>query len=143
MDNLGLLDNYFKKVMENLTLYLPEGVEQIDVLSLFDYDLFGYHNEPPDHTFTRLFQIVETEEKITLVNEEFIIWILPRRTEEISSTFVLIALNKKGQPHLEKAFIVSGVYNTSKIVLSLLEKELNEIQENEGILKNLATGTSL
>jgi hypothetical protein len=48
---------------------------------------------------------------------------------------VLIALNQKGIPRLELAFLTTDVYNTSKLVLRILEKFLHEIQENEESLR--------
>jgi hypothetical protein len=38
---------------------------------------------------------------------------------------------------LELCFITSGVYNTSRLVLRVLEKFLVEIEENEKLLKTL------
>jgi hypothetical protein len=50
-------------------------------------------------------------------------------------TYTLIALNRGDcEPQLEVAFIASGVYNSSKLVLKVLEKFLIEIQETETTL---------
>ena len=55
----------------------------------------------------------------------------------------LIALNHEEQPQLEIAFSTSGVYNSSRLVLRVLEKYLQEIQETEDTLKSLKNTTPL
>lgn len=89
------------------------------------------------HAMTHYFQVIETEEKITLLNEQFIIWIVPSPGETENSTRVFIALQQNDGPHLEMAFSVSGVYNTSRLLLRILEKYLEEIYENEELLCQL------
>ena len=85
----------------------------------------------------RYFHVVETDEKITLVNEQFVIWIVPENVENVCKTFCFIALNTEKIPRLETAFCVSGVYNSSKLVLRVLEKLLQEVIENEEALNQL------
>ena len=117
--------------------YLPDGLTQVDIDILNELDLITFY-EKSDVGFTRYFQVGETDEKITLLNDQFIVWIVPEKVEDTSSTYVFIALNKE-EPHLELAFSVSGVYNTSKLVLRLLEHYLQDIQENEEVLGHIKT----
>ncbi len=143
MNNIEKLEAVYKKFIHNLPDWLPEGIIRVDLALLQEMDLLDFDKEiqKPDDSLTRYFQVIEQEDKITLVNEEYVIWIVPSSHEEIAATYTLVALNKPGhEPELELAFSVSGVYNTSKMVLRLLEKFLAEIHENEEALKRLDKG---
>jgi hypothetical protein len=134
MENNSILEEYFNKYITSLADFLPEGLIQVDIDLLQKLDLLHYHNYKPNPSLTRYFHVIESVEKITLINEQFIVWIVPENLEEQPMTFVLIALNNPEQPHLEMGFVTMGVYNTSRLVLKLLEKFLFDIQENEEAL---------
>lgn len=135
MHNLSLIEEYYKKYIKSLYHWIPEGIYTVNLDLLHKFNLLHFqYPEVQEPTLTRYFHIVESPEKITLINEQYIIWILPDRIDNIPVTYTLIALNREDQPKLEMAFIASGVYNTSKLVLRLLEKFLIEIQENEAML---------
>lgn len=129
------IEKYFEKYIRNLTHWLPEGIVDVDIDLLRRFDLLDYNSKKQDQLLTRYFHVVEGKDKITLVNDQFIIWIVPESTHRASRTYVLIALNREGTPYLELAFVTSDVYNSSKLVLRILEKFLFEIQENEESLK--------
>lgn len=133
MFNPSLLEESYKKFRSDLAAFLPEGVMQMDIETLHALDLLDYEKRK-EESLTRYFHVMETEEKITLINDQFIVWIVPENGGE-PKTLVLIALNIQGQPKLELAFLTSDVYNTSKLVLRVLEKFLHEIQENEESLR--------
>jgi hypothetical protein len=134
MYNEPLIEEYFRRYIQDLPQWLPEGVIEVDIDLLHRFDLLD-RDESPDPSLTRYFHVIETSDKITLLNDQFIIWIVPQVEGEIAITLVLIALNKQGIPHLELAFSTADVYNSSKLVLRVLEKFLHEIQENEESLK--------
>lgn len=135
MDNLSVLEECYKKYIKNLSEWIPEGVQIVDLALLQRHGLLNYNaREMHDPSLTRYFHVIESSEKITLINEQFIVWIVPEKFQNTALTYTLIALNSPGQPHLEMAFVVSGVYNTSRLVLRILEKFLQEIQENEEML---------
>lgn len=143
MNNIEKLEAVYKKYIQNLSDWLPEGIIRVDLGLLQEMNLLDFDKEiqKPDDSLTRYFQVIEQEDKITLVNEEYVIWIVPSSNEEIAATYTLVALNRvRREPELELAFSVSGVYNTSKMVLRLLEKFLADIQENEDALKRLNKG---
>lgn len=138
MRNIQALEKCFKKYLRNLGKWAPENLLPVDLALLNDLDLLHYHSKSkPNSTFTRYFNIVETPEKITLVNEDYVVWIVPEKIEDKPITFALIALNKGKEPKLEMGFLVHGIYNTSHLVLNVLEKFLIEIQENEEVLAKL------
>lgn len=139
MNNIERLEANYKKFTKNLPKWLPEGVVDVDIALLQELELLNFdeQNCQESDSLTRYFHVVETEEKITLVNEQFVIWIVPENDEDLSKTFTLIALNSEKEPTLEMAFYVSGVYNSSRLVLRVLEKYLKEIMENEDMIDQL------
>lgn len=133
MYNFQLIDKAYQKYSQQLDSWIPEGIYAVNLELLERFDLLKF--QPPvdtrDPLENRVFQIVDAADKITLVNDEFVVWIVPIDHPQ-SMTQILIALNKdEGEPQLEAAFIASGVYNSSKMVLKVLEKFLNEIHETE------------
>lgn len=138
MDNISILEECYKMFSKDLCAWLPEGIIDVNLELLWEMDLIEYLDESKhDPTLTRYFHVIETEEKITLVNEEFVVWIVPDIENNIAKTFTLIALNSSKHPKLELAFTTTGVYNTSKLVLRVLEKFLMEIQENETFISQI------
>jgi hypothetical protein len=141
MHNLAKIESYYKKFIKDMPNWLPEDIITVDLNLLQRLDLLDY-NDPKseDPSLTRYFHVIESEDKITLINEQFVVWIVPEKIEEITITYTLVAVNKGTKPNLQLAFVNSGVYNTSKLVLRVLEKLLEEIQENEEMIKNLENG---
>lgn len=140
MDNLALIDEYYKKFIDNLYDWIPEGVYFINLELLHHFDLLHFQPSfPKDSLVFKRFYIIESQEKVTLMNPEFIVWITPdQRNPHFSSTYILIALNQENrEPKLEVAFIASGIYNSSHFVLKTLEKFLIEIQETEHALSKI------
>ena len=62
------------------------------------------------------------------------IWIIPKMEEENPTTYVLIALNHAASPTLEIVFATSGVYNTPKYVLKVLQNFLIDMLETEATM---------
>lgn len=138
MHNLALLEESFNKFYKNIKSGPPESVIHVNLPLLHQIGLLHFHSkEGHDSSLTRYFHVIETPEKITLINEDFVIWIVPEKENETSLTYILIALNHSEEPHLELTFITSGVYNNSRLVLRILEKFLFDIQENEDYLKKI------
>ena len=138
MNDLPNIEEYYKKYSSDIKAWLPEGVVEVDLSLLQSLDLLKYHSsEKKNFSLTRYFHLLEAPEKITLINEQFVVWIIPENVCNNSMTFVLIALNQPDYPHLETAFSTSGIYNSSRLVLRVLEKFLYEIQETEDALKHI------
>jgi hypothetical protein len=138
MLNLSVLEEYYKKYIKNLYYSVPEGIFTVDLRLLQNLDLLHFHRpDYRDSTLTRYFHVIESADKITLINNEFVIWIMSDRIDFIPVTYTLIALNKGDYPRLEIAFIASGVYNNSKLILRVLEKFLIDIQETENLIEHL------
>lgn len=140
MQDLSLLDRYYKKFAKDLYSFIPDGIYFINLELLHHFDLLHFQPNAghKDSVLSHHFHVMESPEKITLFNDEFVIWIMPEKVIDTSVTYTLIALNPGDQePQLEAAFIASGVYNSSKLVLKVLEKFLFEIQETERTLAKL------
>ena len=139
MDNIDELENYYKKFTDNAASYLPDGFIDVDLPLLQKFDLLHYHQqEPLDQGLTRYFNVIESPEKITLVNEKYVIWLVPeKKQDQRARTFAFIALNQENSLHLEAGFVSSGIYNTSRLVLRVLEIFLQEIEENEDLINRL------
>ena len=135
MDDISQLEECYKKYIKNIHTLLPEGIIDIDLKLLQQHNLLNYHRKDKrDPALTRYFHVIETTEKITLVNDQFIVWIVPEKINQVPITYTLIALNQGDTPHLEMAFAASGCYNSSRLVLRVLETFLQEIQETEDLL---------
>ncbi len=139
MDDISHLEECYQKFIKNINSWVPEGIIDIDLKLLQKLNLLNYHKrDKNDPILTRFFNVIETTEKITLVNENFVVWIIPEKINNIPITYTLIAVNHPQGPHLELAFAASGVYNTSRLVLRVLEMFLLEIQETEDLLQKLS-----
>lgn len=139
MKNIARLEEYYKKYIRNLHEWIPEGIQIVNLNMLQKMDLLHFKNlENKDPAIMRYFQLVESPEKITLVNDEFVIWIVTDNLATTPLTYTLIALKQGEELKLELAFIASGVYNSSNLILRILEKFLIEIQENERTLSKLS-----
>lgn len=139
MDNISVLEETYKKYIKNLNDWLPEGIVDVNLTLLYEFDLLDYKAPPGGQNdgLTRYFHVIETDEKITLVNEDFVVWIVPEALAELPTTHTLIALNTPSHPKLEVVFSTKGVYNSSNLVLRILEKFLMEIQENEELISKM------
>lgn len=138
MNDINQLDELYKKYIKDLNAWLPEGLVEVDLKLMQEMDLLDYHRkEKKDQSLTRYFHVVESAEKITLVNDHFVIWIVPDKINDTPVTYTLIALNSPDSARLEMAFASRGVYNTSHLVLRVLEKFLQEIQDTEDLLFKL------
>jgi hypothetical protein len=138
MHSIQTLEKYFRKYLRNFDSLSQENFINVDLKVLKDFGLLHFHETIKfDFGLTRYFQVVETPDKITLVNEEYIVWIVPENIDGKNVTYTIIALNGPHEPELELVFALTGVYNTSHLVLCVLEKMLLEIQENEELIKKI------
>ncbi len=125
----------YQKYIGNLKQFVPDGVVEIDLSLLGELGLLSCAEaEIDDASLTHNFYVVESADKLTLFNQKFVVWIVPKLVDQTPTTYTLIALKEKKQTHLEMVFATSGVYNHSNLVLRILEKFLDQIEENEAEL---------
>jgi hypothetical protein len=136
------LEDFYKKYMKEMSQWLPEGIIDVDLALLHRLGLLNHSSSDKlQFSLTRYFHVLESPDKITLLNDEFVIWIVPEKVNNVPTTFTLIALNRPEGPQLETAFSTWGIYNSSRLVLRILEKFLYEIQETEDLLNSLKKKT--
>lgn len=139
MNHPSVLEECYKKYIKNIVQWLPDGIIQVDLNLLHQLNLLHFYNkEYDDPSLTRYFHVVDSGDKITLVNDEFVVWIVPDKIGDASVTYTLIGLNKQDTVQLELAFATSGIYNNSRLVLRLLEKYLFDIQSTEDLLTKMS-----
>lgn len=136
--NLSELEASFQMYSQDLSRWIPDGIQEIDLRVLQRLGLLNItSDQSSDSLLTRYFQVVETPEKITLFNDNFVIWIVPDVVDHIPTTFALVALREEDDLEMELAFSTTGVYNTSRMVLRILEKMLAEVQDTENELARI------
>lgn len=134
MLNHKKLEIAYKEFNEDLSKYLQDGVIEVDLALLKRFNLLNKTPEEEKEVQTQFpfyFHVVENQEKVTLFNNQFVVWIVPRVIDDIPATITLIALVHKDIPHLEIAFNTAGVYNTPKYVLKVLRHFLSEVIDTE------------
>lgn len=136
------IEDVFRKYLENLSTLAHDGVIHVDLQFLYDCNLLeNIQQEKEDaNDLTQYFHVIESAEKVTLFNEQFVIWIIPRMEQDVPSTFVLIALCHNDNLHLEIVFTTSGVYNTPKYVLKILQYFLIDMLETEATISSMEEG---
>lgn len=134
MDKIAELDLSYEQMMNHLPELIPDGVLEVDLPVLQKLGLLTDDSGTASHSLTRYFHVVEAKEKITLFNDQFVVWVVPEKIEDEPTTLVLIAINLEPKLKLELAFVTAGIYNTSRLVLRIIEKLLSEIQETEDLI---------
>jgi hypothetical protein len=130
------IEECYKEFVGNLPNWAHDGVTQIDLKFLHEEGLLPALQEDKGESddLTQYFHVIESIEKVTLFNEQFIVWIIPKMEGEQPLTFVLIALNHPEKAHLEIVFATRGVYNTPRYVLKVLQHFLVDMLETEATL---------
>ena len=143
MVNPAQLEASYQEYIQDLSRWVPDGVVAVDLALLQQLGLL--HTDlgatPPDDTLNYYFNVIETPDKLTLFNQDFVVWIVPETVDGVATTFTLIATHhttaSQEKPHLELVFTTSGVYNSSELVLRILEHFLQEIKENEDTITSI------
>jgi hypothetical protein len=130
------IEEAYKEFVGNLPNWVHDGITTIDLQFLHEQNLLAAlqddKSDPDD--LTQYFHVIESIEKVTLFNEQFIVWIIPKMEGEQPLTYVLIALNHPEKANLEIVFATHGVYNTPRYVLKVLEHFLVDMLETEETL---------
>jgi len=130
------IEETYREFISDLSHWAHDGILTIDLQTLYDQGLLEClqedNGDPED--LTQYFHVIESVEKVTLFNEQFIIWIIPKMESEQPTTFVMIALNHPEQATLEIVFTTRGVYNTPRYVLKVLQHFLLDMLETEATL---------
>lgn len=144
MANLAQLEATYQRYVADLENWVPDGIVDVDMELLQRLDLLSDLDGDAQEDQERLaqfFHVVESPDKITLFNEEFAVWIVPEIHDNRPVTYGLISLRYDDGIDLEMVFCATGVYNTSRTVLRVLDQMLNEIRETEQALMDLEQAT--
>jgi hypothetical protein len=134
------LEDAFLRFTKNLSHWIPDGFVQIDLQLLQGLDLLHSdigEGDAEEDSLTYYFHVIESDDKLTLFNEEFVVWIIP--DGDHATTYALIARYDVGILQLEMGFAAAGVYNSSELVLKVLEQFLLEIKENDALIEEMKT----
>ncbi len=136
MQNPMQIEQFYKDFMSNLSTHAHDGVVSINLRFLHDQGLLDTLTLADDESddLTQFFHVIESPEKVTLFNEHFIVWIIPKMEGENPMTFVLIATNQQEKAQLEVVFTTYGVYNSPRYVLRVLQHFLTDMLETEETL---------
>jgi hypothetical protein len=140
MINPKVLEESFQEFSKDLSKWVHDGIIPVDMKLLNDLGLLNNTEleQPSEDTHLNLyFHIIETPEKVTLFNDQFAIWIVPELVEEMPTTTTFIALLQATKPHLEIVYTTSGVYNTPKYILKVLQHYLEEVQDTEAVISSI------
>lgn len=136
------LEESFKEFSENFAKWIPDGIIPVNLSLLHDLGLLrqSYFEQNTQESLSHLFHVLETQEKVTLFNEQFAIWIVPKVIDEQATTLTFIALLSQLQntkPHLEIVFSSAGVYNTPRYILKVLQHFLTEVIDTEEVISSI------
>lgn len=142
--NPSEIEEYFVEYMQDLPKFVPDGIFDVDLSLLQELGVLTYDEEPENEEegLSYSFYVIESPEKLTLFNSKFVVWIVPKMVDQDPQTYTLIALNEAPRPHLEMVFVTKGAYNHSGLILRILERFLEEIEENENEIVKIKNAQS-
>ena len=133
------LEEAYIDFTENFQKWSPEDFITVNLQLLQE---LGIINTPEiesseSDSISQQFHVIETSDKVTLFNKQFAIWIVPQTDSELPSTLIIISLIQNLKPHLEIVYTTSGVYNTPKYILRVLQHFLAEVLDTEAIISSM------
>lgn len=134
------LEEAFVEFSQNLQKHAPDGVITVDLNLLHDLGLLQngiFDDSSTSDELMHYFHVLETPDKVTLFNDQFAVWILPKMIQEIPLTLTFIGRVQAEKANLEIVFSTKGVYNTPKFILKVLEHFLTEVIDTEAIISSI------
>ena len=130
------IEQAYQDFVGNLTEFAHDGILSVNLGFLHEQGLLETlgTDEDDSEDLTQFFHVIESPEKVTLFNEHFIVWIVPKIEQEQPVTFVLIATAHEEKANLEIVFTTDGVYNGPRYVLKVLQHFLSDMLETEATL---------
>lgn len=137
MVNLDQLEAFFEYLSFHTVEALPDGVHDVSIKTLHNLRLLSDDTPGEALPVAHFLQAIESESKITLFNDHFVLWIVPNNELTPPATTTFIAKRSTDSLKPEMAFKTTGIYNRSKTILRLIERYLTEIQETDSLLSHL------
>ena len=89
------LEEAFNEYTADLVHNAPDGIIEINLPVLYELGLLNCDQVPPDQRkLTQYFHVIESNEKVTLFNDKFVIWNLPRIIDEQPTTYTLVGIHE-------------------------------------------------
>lgn len=131
------LDQHFQAILNDLPGSVPDGIININDQMIKSFGL--EHRRLEKDASQSYFYVIEAFDKITLIDERFVIWLYPVTQQTMrKETLTFIARHDKPHLPLELVFSTKGPHNHPALVLELLECFLKEIQETEAFVDHLS-----
>jgi hypothetical protein len=142
MINPMVIEEAFREYAKDIERLAPDWVIHVDLALMHQEGILDQtdaegEERGVEEKIAEKFHVIESPEKVTLFNDQFSVWIVPRVQNGRPETYTLVALNRNGRPHLELVFETSGVFNTPSHILRILEHYLQEVVENEAELRKI------
>ncbi len=137
------LEKAYEDFTKNVKKWLPDGLIRIDLEVLCEMGLVNgedFDHEEPDEV-THYFHVLETPDKITLHNEKFAIWIVPKMVDNVPMTHTYISQIRNEKPHLELVYENRGIYNSPKFILKVLQYLLIETIDTDAVISSIGKKT--
>jgi len=133
------LEEAFKEFTDNFQKWMPDGIIPVNLDVLNQLGLLNHKDFEQSSTdnLMHYFHVIETPDKVTLFNDKFAVWIVPKMVDNFPTTLTFIALLQNNKPHLEIVFSTEGVYNTPKYILKILQHFLTEVTDTEAIISSI------
>lgn len=131
------LEDSFQEFSKNFGKWVPDGIIPVNLTLMHELGLLHHaqFDQNASDNFTHFFHVVETQEKVTLFNEQFAVWIVPKLIDDSPTTLTFIALLGSNQKaHLEIVFSTTGVYNTPRYILKVLQHFITEVIDTEAVI---------
>jgi len=130
------LEEAYQEFSKNLQKWAPDGIITVNLNLLEELSLLSHTELEQNHveSTSHCFHVIETAEKVTLFNEQFAVWIVPKGSEESASTMTYVALIQGNKTHPELVFLTSGVYNSPRYILKVLQHVLTDVMDTEKLI---------
>lgn len=133
------LEKAYEEFSKNAQKWLPDGFIRINLETLCGMGLVNgkdFDHEEPDEV-THYFHVLETPDKITLHNEKFAIWIVPKLVDNTPLTHTYISQIRDSTPRLELVYENRGIYNSPKFILKILQYFLIETIDTDAVISSI------
>lgn len=132
------LEKYFHQFTDDLSKWIQDGIQNIDHAFLKEAGINVDNNDSnslDDLPF--YFHVIETDEKVTLFNNQFIVWIIPKIVNDESLTYTLICYLHENEPKLEIVFTTKQEFNSPKLLIKTLRYYLTEMIDTESEIASI------
>jgi hypothetical protein len=135
--NLDQLEAFFEYLSLHTAELLPDGIHDVSIKTLHTMHLLSEDPTGGNTPVAHLLQAIESEGKVTLFNDHFVLWIVPKNEASPPATTIYIVRRLTDSLKPELGFRTAGIHNRSRTILRLIERYLTDIQETDSLLSSL------